>query len=239
MPAQDDAYDYLQYEDDDLDEQKYLLYIMADKYGVSELKMLIRLHLTNELLDISATSQQGPRLLRLIRFAFEELPESTTPIPTGKRDSGLGSSLASPSPLLLRGDSPHSGFPHGYPYGGAGANTYTISDLENREGTASAFGHPAARVPSPQGSDVGVAMTTERRSTSRISHTSTNATNDRNHGGVYGRDNETALLREAITAYVAKMFHTVRQLDGFDELLREGGEMGGFVKMVMDNMYRP
>jgi len=47
------------------------------------------------------------------------------------------------------------------------------------------------------------------------------------------------MLRGSITAYVAKMFHAVRQLEGFEELLREGGEMGGFVKMVMDSMYRP
>jgi hypothetical protein len=58
-------------------------------------------------------------------------------------------------------------------------------------------------------------------------------------GGVYGKDNETALLRESITTYVAKMFHAVRQLEGFDELLREGGEMGGFARKVMDSMFRP
>lgn len=75
---------------------------------------------------------------------------------------------------------------------------------------------------------------TERRSGSRVSQSSTSE-----YSGIYGRDNETTLLRESITGYVAKMFHAVRQLEGFEELLREGGEMGGFVKMVMDNMYRP
>jgi len=59
------------------------------------------------------------------------------------------------------------------------------------------------------------------------------------YAGIYGRDNETTLLRESITSYVAKMFLAVRKLAGFEDLLREGGEMGAFAIMVMESMYRP
>jgi hypothetical protein len=233
----DDTFDYMSSyesppdEEIELDDQKFQLFLMADKYGVTQLKALIRLHLTNELLDTSNNIPPGQRLLRLIRFAFEELPESTHTRPASRtasgRDSGVGDSLV--NPMSERGISPvTAGLP--FVYGGAGANGYSFNELENREGTASAFGHNS------DGSDVGVAMTTERRSISRVSQSSTAR---EEYGGIYGRDNETTMLRESITAYVAKMFHAVRQLDGFEELLREGGEMGGFVKMVMDSMYRP
>ncbi|KAA8905762.1 hypothetical protein FN846DRAFT_735263 [Sphaerosporella brunnea] len=207
-------------EDEDLDEQKFQLFMMADKYGVTELKTLIRLHLTNELLDTSSNLQPGPRLIRLIRFAFEELPESTlSRTPTRSvsgRDSGVGGSLA--NSMSERAASP---------YGTASANGFSFTELEHRDSTGSVFGHQT------EGSDVGLAMTTERRSTSRASRSS--AREER----IYGRDNETTQLRESITSYVAKMFHAVRKLKGFEDLLREGGEMGGFVTMVLDSMYRP
>ncbi|KAF8536921.1 hypothetical protein BDD12DRAFT_888847 [Trichophaea hybrida] len=235
-PADDNTFDYMSSyespsdEEIELDDQKFQLFLMADKYGVTQLKALIRLHLTNELLDTSNNVLPGQRLLRLIRFAFEELPESTHTRSASRtasgRDSGVGDSLV--NPMSERGISPVTGLP--FAYGVAGANGYSFNELENREGTASAFGH------NTDGSDVGVAMTTERRTISRVSQSSTAR---EEHGGIYGRDNETTMLRESITAYVAKMFHAVRQLDGFEELLREGGEMGGFVKMVMDSMYRP
>lgn len=227
------AYDYLKdYDtemdcDDDRDEHKYMLFMMADKYGVSELKNMLRLHLSNELLDLSNTAPPGQRLLRLIRFAFEELPEATTPLI--KRESNAG--LTPAGSIVGKIDTPPStpGFTHGYVFG---SGYPQANDLENREGTASAFGHTA--VPGAA-NGVGVVMQSNQRSTGRLS-----ASSGRNeHDGIYGRDNETALLRESITAYVAKMFHIVRQVEGFDELLREGGEMGGFVKMVMDYMYRP
>lgn len=236
-PLEDENFGYMNpYESEadeevELDDQKFQLFLMADKYGVTQLKRLIRLHLSNDLLDTSNSLQPNQRLLRLIRFAFEELPESTltrsrTPSrATSGRDSGVGSVTMSE-----RGASPVSVNPFGGGYGAAAANAYSFNELENREGTASAFGH------NTEGSDVGVAMTTERRPVSRISQS---PTVKEEYGGIYGRDNETTLLRESITGYVAKMFHAVRQLEGFEELLREGGEMGGFVKMVMDNMYRP
>ncbi|KAI5853391.1 hypothetical protein BZA05DRAFT_444411 [Tricharina praecox] len=214
-------------EDEELDDQKFQLFLMADKYGVTQLKTLIRLHLTNDLLDTSNNLQPGQRLIRLIRFAFEELPETAltrTPTRSSGRDSGVGNSLS--NSISERGPSPS----HPFGYSSAGMNGFPFNDLENREGTASAFGHNS------EGSDVGVAMTTERRSLSRVSQTST-ARDE--YAGIYGRDNETNMLRESITSYVAKMFHAVRNLDGFVDLLREGGEMGGFVKMVLDSMYRP
>jgi len=138
------------------------------------------------------------------------------------------------------------------PYGGYGGASFgsvnygigPTSELETREGTASAFGHSDA---SDSGVGVGVAMTTEqqRRSLSRIRDQSRPRDDYGSIGGgggggmVYGRDNETSLLREGITVYVAKMFHVVRHVEGFEDLLREGGEMGGFVKGVMENMFRP
>jgi hypothetical protein len=235
--AEEATFDYLNQFDtesdaaDDVDEQKFQLFLMADKYGVTELKTLIRLHLTNDLLDTSSNTHPGQRLLRLVRFAFEELPESTRSAnrtPSG-RDSGVGSSVA--NPMSERGASPIN-MPNGYAFGAAGTNVFSFSDLDNREETASVFGH------STEGSDVRPTMIPEpRRSISRVSHSSNSR--EEEHGGIYGRDNETNMLRGSITAYVAKMFHAVRQLEGFEELLREGGEMGGFVKMVMDSMYRP
>jgi len=57
--------------------------------------------------------------------------------------------------------------------------------------------------------------------------------------GRYGRDNETALLREAIVMFVAKMFPAVRRIEGFEDLMKEGGDMGGFATEVMDRMFRP
>ncbi|KAG0636244.1 hypothetical protein HOY80DRAFT_374557 [Tuber brumale] len=249
QPPEEPTYDYLNTyentvemmdEEEELDEQKYALFLMADKFGISQLKSLIRIHLMNELLDLASPNPPSQRLLRLIRFAFEDLPESTS---TRKRDSGVGSSLSG-SGMMPREGSPSAGYTHGYVYGGGSGSGYPLNDpmvassvMENREGAASAFGQAA------EGSDVGLAMTTERRSTSRISNSSSMAgTGNGNggyRGGVYGKDNETALLRESITTYVAKMFHAVRQLEGFDELLREGGEMGGFARKVMDSMFRP
>jgi hypothetical protein len=235
--AEENPFDYRKTYDHEPDEeeeddQKFALFLMADKYGVTGLKALIRAHLTSDLLDTSNNLQPGPRLIRLIRFAFEELPESTrtpTQTPCG-RDIGVGGSLG--SSMSERGASPVGGIQQPYPFGvAAGTNGYAFNELETREGTASAFGHNS------DGSEVGVAMTTERRSLSRVSQSSTGRADD--NSGIYGRDNETTLLRGSITAYVAKMFHAVRQLEGFEELLREGGEMGGFVKMVMDSMYRP
>lgn len=243
-PTEDSSYEYsyenvdMMDEDEEFDEQKYALFLMADKFGIAQLKSLIRVHLTNELLDLSSSSPPGTRLLRLIRFAFDELPESTI---SKKRDSGMGSSIGS-NGLIDRERSPSGGYTHGYVYGGGSGSGYPLNDptgvassvVENREGAASAFGH-AAEV-----SDVGLAMTTERRSTSRLSHASSMTGSGGYRGGsTYGRDNETALLRESITTYVAKMFHAVRVLDGFDEMLREGGEMGGFARKVMDSMFRP
>jgi hypothetical protein len=214
-------------EDEDPDDQKFQLFLMADKYGVTELKTLIRLHLTNELLDTTNNTQPGPRLIRLIRFAFEELPESTTtraPTRTASgRDSGVGGSLA--NSMSERTTSPGNSIA----CGGANVNGFSFGGSKNREGTGSTFGH------NTEGSDVGVAMTTEWRSTGRASPSSSRD----GYTGIYGRDNETMTLRESIATYVAKMFHAVRTLAGFEDLLREGGEMGGFVKMVLDSMYRP
>lgn len=244
QPPEENTYDYLNTYDntvdmmddeEELDEQKYALFLMADKFGISQLKSLIRIHLMNELLDLSSQNPPSQRLLRLIRFAFEDLPESTS---SRKRDSGVGSSLSG-SAMIPREGSPSAGYTHGYVYGGGSGSGYPLADpmaasaIETREAAASssssAFGQAA-----PEGSlnDVGLAMTTERRSTSRISNSSTTTSSYR-----YGKDNETALLRESITTYVAKMFHAVRQLDGFDDLLREGGEMGGFARKVMDSMF--
>lgn len=244
QPPEENTYDYLNTYDntvdmmddeEELDEQKYALFLMADKFGISQLKSLIRIHLMNELLDLSSQNPPSQRLLRLIRFAFEDLPESTS---SRKRDSGVGSSLSG-SAMIPREGSPSAGYMHGYVYGGGSGSGYPLADpmaasaIETREAAASssssAFGQAA-----PEGSlnDVGLAMTTERRSTSRISNSSTTTSSYR-----YGKDNETALLRESITTYVAKMFHAVRQLDGFDDLLREGGEMGGFARKVMDSMF--
>jgi hypothetical protein len=244
QPPEEPTYDYLNAYDntvdmmddeEELDEQKYALFLMADKFGISQLKSLIRIHLMNELLDLSSQNPPSQRLLRLIRFAFEDLPESTS---TRKRDSGVGSSLSG-SAMMPREGSPSAGYAHGYVYGGGSGSGYPLTDpmvassvMETREGAASAFGQAAA-----EGSGVGLAMTTERRSTSRISNSS--ATTSSYRPSAYGKDNETALLRDSITTYVAKMFHAVRQLEGFDELLREGGEMGGFARKVMDSMFRP
>ncbi|KAL7273911.1 hypothetical protein RUND412_003203 [Rhizina undulata] len=252
MQTPDESYDQYSntYESDDdeadVDEDKYALFLMADKFGISQLKSLIRIHLTNDLLDLSSSSPPGQRLLRLIRFAFDELPESTST--TKKRDSGVGNmnvgGIAAPVGTMERDSSPSTCYTHGYVFGGGAGSGYPLdaaatgiadSMIENREGAASSFCNHAA-----EGSDVGVAMTTERRSTSRQSHTSS-ANGDMRGGyrGMYGRDNETALLRDSITTYVAKMFHAVRCLEGFDEMLREGNEMGAFARKVMDSMYRP
>lgn len=220
---------------DSSDDAKFALFLMADKYGVTALKTLIRLHLSSELLDTSSNAPPGQRLLRLIRFAFEDLPESTrTSSRNSGRDSGVGSSCMSPT--------------YGSGYTGSGSGFGSInygigptSEVEMREGTASAFSHSDA-----SDSGVGVAMSSvseqQRRSLSRIREQS-RPRDDYGLGGgggmVYGRDNETGLLREGITVYVAKMFHVVRHVEGFEDLLREGGEMGGFVKGVMENMFRP
>ncbi|KAH8153287.1 uncharacterized protein LAJ45_02874 [Morchella importuna] len=243
QPPTEDSYEYMNTydnvdmmdEDEELDEQKYALFLMADKFGIAQLKSLIRVHLTNELLDLSSSSPPGSRLLRLIRFAFEELPESTT---SKKRDSGMGSSVGS-NGMIDRERSPSGGYTHGYVYGGGSGSGYPPSDLtgvagsvvEKREGATSAFGHT---------SEVGDGLAMiERRSNSRLSNVSSITGSAYRGGNSYARDNETAILRENITTYVAKMFHAVRVLDGFDEMLREGGEMGGFARKVMDSMFRP
>ena len=57
--------------------------------------------------------------------------------------------------------------------------------------------------------------------------------------GRYGRDNETALLRDAIITFVAKMFPAVRRVPGFEDMMKEGGDMGGFATEVMDRMFKP
>lgn len=72
------SYGYYENEEDDayeIDELKYRLYVMADKFCVSQLKCLIRLDLTNDLLD--PTNVPSARFLRLVRFAFD--PYSTEP----------------------------------------------------------------------------------------------------------------------------------------------------------------
>ncbi|TGZ76648.1 POZ domain-containing protein [Ascodesmis nigricans] len=209
---------------DSSDEQKFALFLMADKYGVTELKTLIRLHLTTELLDTSTNHPPGQRLIKLIRFAFEELPESTrTNSRQSVRDSGLGGSE--------RGHiSPPAGLPYGHAFG-TGTVNYGLDNLHNQTASASIFSHASEQ-------DVAVAMTSDQqqqqqRGLSRLRDHQSEQYN------VYGRDNETQMLREGIAMFVAKMFQLVRQIEGFEDLLREGGDMGGFVKMVMDNMYRP
>jgi hypothetical protein len=221
-------------EEEEYDDQKFALFLMADKYGITQLKTLIRIHLSNELLDTASSTSPGQRLLRLIRFAFEDLPESTrTATPSG-RDSGVGGSLTT---MSERGMSPPGYRNHNpFSFGNPGVNGYSLNELENREGTASAFGHNPNGVNS-DGTAVGVAMTTERRSLSRVSQQAAPSSEFGNGNGIYGRDNETTLLRESITAYVAKMYHTVNKLEGFDDLLREGGEIGAFSKMVMESMF--
>ncbi|CCX09660.1 Similar to Speckle-type POZ protein-like A; acc. no. Q5BL35 [Pyronema omphalodes CBS 100304] len=219
----EDTYDYMSttgsYPEDneiELDDQKFQLFLMADKYGVTQLKTLIRLHLTTELLDTSNNTQPGQRLLRLIRFAFEDLPESThsrSVSRTTHRESvshhmsdRLSPVPSAPSPFGALANS--NGF--------SIANS-TFTEIENREGTASTCGEQ---------------MVTERTMSPR-------AQGGNDYAGIYGRDNETALLRESITGYVAKMYQQVRCIEGYEELLQEGGAMGGFVRMVMDSMFRP
>lgn len=211
------------------DEQKFKLFLLADKYGVSDLKALIRLHLTCDLLAVPP----GSRLLRLIRFAFEELPGSTRSRAASLRmasgrDSGVGTiSDRSTPPATI-----------GRAFGSSLAHTYSFGGDDRGSSLAAVFSH-GADGSSSSSSDlgVGVAMTTERRTFSRASAVSSGLAAARDdYGGIYGRDNETALLRESITAYVADKFADVGHLKGFEELLRKGGEMGGFGKMVMDCM---
>lgn len=214
-------------EDEELDDQKFQLFLMADKYGVTQLKTLIRLHLTNDLLDTSNNVQPGQRLIRLIRFAFEELPESTR---SHGRDSGVGNSLA--YSISERGLSPSYPFDHS----AAATNGFPFNEPVNRQSPVPTLGHESGSRESSasdsEGGDVGGSMTTERRPPSQVSQST-------EYAGIYGRDNETTLLRESITSYVAKMFLAVRKLAGFEDLLREGGEMGAFAIMVMESMYRP
>ena len=214
------------------DEQKFRLFLLADKYGVSDLKALIRLHLTCDLLAVPP----GPRLLRLIRFAFEELPGSTRSRAASLRmasgrDSGVGT-------MSDRGTPPAT---IGRAFGSSLAHAYSFCGDDGGSALSAVFGHGGADG-SSSSSDlgVGVAMTTERRTFSRASAASSGlaaAARD-DYGGIYGRDNETTLLRESITAYVADKFVDVGRLEGFEGLLRKGGEMGGFGKMVMECMAR-
>lgn len=369
---------------EELDDTRFQLYLMADKYGVSQLKCLIRVHLTNELLDPASgvqIAQQGQRLLKLIRFAFEELPEalpvsshefssanalecptgiSTLSSATGARlrDSGLGEDLLDDGGLADRVVSPSvPGFERVYPRGATqfsanspaaapatvsnsqpdGSNaarmlssvfappppptvtlplgnnnpntnpTNSVSPPTNTrtgpQGMRSNSGTPG---PSTQtgtitGGGVGLFGTvgpstitptmattmtsfiangtnttitpsmspspipgrTElvhtRDTPSRIADRDTRRTGSGfgfrggwqssasnissttaglgSRQGRYGRDNETALLREAIITFVAKMFPTVRRIPGFEDMMKEGGDMGGFATEVMDRMF--
>ncbi|KAF8470599.1 hypothetical protein BDZ91DRAFT_543553 [Kalaharituber pfeilii] len=391
------------------DDTRFQLYLMADKYGVSQLKCLIRVHLTNELLDPASGVQsqsQGQRLLKLIRFAFEELPEavngsvhefssrnalecptdlSTLSSATGARlrDSGLGEELIDDGGLADRVVSPGvPGFERVYARGGtafstnsppasSGLNTNSTPDGSNAARVlSSVFAPPPpptvtlplgngpnsnnntsnnssgnngtinntpstnstvnrcgggsstvgntntsssspSNIPStlrsPSGtpgpssgavsgggvglfgngsgsSTIGYSLTAgsgstispsltpnpiaartdlvhQRDTPSRIADRDTRRTDSRfgfrggwqssasnmssstsgigGRQGRYGRDNETALLREAIVAFVAKMFPAVRRIDGFEDLMKEGGDMGGFATEVMDRMFRP
>jgi len=228
-------------EDEELDDQKFQLFLMADKYGVTQLKTLIRLHLTNDLLDTSNNVQPGQRLIRLIRFAFEELPESTR---SHGRDSGVGNSLA--YSISERGLSPS----YPFDYSAAATNGFPFNEPVTRQSPVPTLGHESgsrensmptlghesgsreSSASDSEGGGVGGSVATGRRSPSQVSHAA-------EYAGIYGRDNETTLLRESITSYVAKMFLAVRKLAGFEDLLREGGEMGAFAMMVMESMYRP
>lgn len=373
---------------EELDDTRFQLYLMADKYGVSQLKCLVRVHLTNELLDPASgvqSAQQGQRLLKLIRFAFEELPEAlpgsghefssanALECPTGMstlssvtgarlRDSGLGEDLIDDGGLADRVVSPGvPGFervyargatqfstnspaggsasvsnpqpdgsnaarvlssvfappppmnvtlpignnnPNGNNSNGNGNSTITNNSRNNSgaQGLRSNSGTPG---PSTQtgtisGGGVGLfgsggpsAMTSTmasmtsfmssgagntitpsmtpspipgrnelvhtRDTPSRIADRDTRRTGSGfgfrggwqssasnissttaglgSRQGRYGRDNETALLREAIITFVAKMFPAVRRIPGFEDMMKEGGDMGGFATEVMDRMF--
>lgn len=375
---------------DELDETRFQLYLMADKYGVSQLKCLVRVHLTNELLDPASGVQQGPRLLKLIRFAFEELPEAVTgsthefssanalECPTGistlssvtgarLRDSGLGEDLIGDGGLADRVVSPGvPGFDRVYARGATqfstnspAANSAPVSNPQpdgsnaarvlssvfapppppsvvslpigngnpngnnringnlnramsnsstnnNRNGSGAQGIQSNSSTPGPStqtgtisGGGVGLfgnggpstitptmasTMTSfmssgstiipsmspspipgrnelvhTRDTPSRIADRDTRRTGSGfgfrggwqssasnissttaglgSRQGRYGRDNETALLREAIVTFVAKMFPAVRRIPGFEDMMKEGGDMGGFATEVMDRMF--
>ena len=380
---------------EELDDTRNQLYLMADKYGVSQLKCLIRVHLTNELLDPASGVQsqsQGQRLLKLIRFAFEDLPEALTgpshefnsshalECPTGistfssvtgarLRDSGLGEDLIDDGGLADRVVSPGvpgfervyargaTGFSTNSPASAAGPNINSTPDgsnaarvlssvfapppppsvtlpignanpsnsnvngsnnsnmnggnnnrnSNNRNSNGASVLRPSSGSPGPStstgtvsGGGVGLfgngspssspvntpftmapsahatitpSMTAtinartelvhQRDTPSRIADrdtrrtgsgfgfrggwqssasnlsTSTTGLGMGGRQGRYGRDNETALLREAIIMFVAKMFPAVRRIDGFEGLMKEGGDLGGFATEVMDRMFRP
>lgn len=371
---------------EELDETRFQLYLMADKYGVSQLKCLIRVHLTNELLDPASgvqSSSQGQRLLKLIRFAFEDLPEavtgsahefssanalegpaglSTLSSATGARlrDSGLGEELIEVGGLTDRIVSPgvpgydrvyargaaqfstNSGvstvpnpqpdgtnaarvlssvfappppppttvtLPIGNPSSNGGSNS-NGNNSSNSNGTSitnssansssrptllsnsstpgpsaqtgtitggvglfgngnssnlTSFMSNGANTITPSMSPSPIPGRNElvhtRDTPSRVSDRDTRRTGSGfgfrggwqssasnissttaglgGREGRYGRDNETALLRDAIITFVAKMFPAVRRIPGFEDMMKEGGDMGGFATEVMDRMFRP
>lgn len=370
---------------EELDEARFQLYLMADKYGVSQLKCLIRVHLTNELLDPASgvqSTSQGQRLLKLIRFAFEDLPEavtgsahefnsanalecppaglSTLSSVTGARlrDSGLGEELLEVGGLTDRIVNPGvPGYERVYARGSTQFSTNSgVSTVQNSQpdGSKAArvlssvfappppatvtlpIGNPSSNgsnnsngnhssnnngtsitnnaantstrpvllsnTPGPStqtgtitGGGVGLfgngnsstmnsfmssgagntitpsmspspipgrnELVHTRDTPSRVSERDTRRTGSGfgfrggwqssasnissttaglgSREGRYGRDNETALLRDAIITFVAKMFPAVRRIPGFEEMMKEGGDMGGFATEVMDRMFRP